>query len=476
MRKKHILVSGLAFLLVLLLASFCLAQQNTTLIPQDSDHIFFKNKTHVHVASSTVDEQTGEIVLNNVKFTWQPKRVAEIQTLQVVADPSYVNAFVTNKTLPTDNLNFKQILIAGLKFDDGQGSTVTIDKLLFEDGVFVGEFIKKFFNGTLEEINTDDHVSKCKNFTLLNLKAKLPQDKKDPLHCGIGKILIADNTNDHVSKFVIENLDFHDQEVKFVVEKTSIDNVNYPEAYRKLLSDDEIEKQLQLPNGVQNILTTLFLGDKPLVETVLLANMRITADNYLFTAGDMGFKTKNHNRLDLWLKGLELENIDQLGVQHPKNLAVNIQLGANVSPVDLVVDGKLALGNLWNLSIKVTPLIAEAAIKDLLVKMEDNGALAWLALNFSKPGQIDADITSILSDVEKSVGNDANAKVFMEALRTFLKKPGSLEMRSRYGEPIKLDQLETLLAKPADNFVLTATEGSAPLEEQVQKLAPAQTK
>ena len=154
---------------------------------------------------------------------------------------------------------------------------------------------------------------------------------------------------------------------------------------------------------------------------------------------------------------------------------MNIQLGANVSPVDLVVDGKLALGNLWNLSIKVTPLIAEAAIKDLLVKMEDNGALAWLALNFSKPGQIDADITSILSDVEKSVGN-ANAKVFMEALRTFLKKPGSLEMRSRYGEPIKLDQLETLLAKPADNFVLTATEGSAPLEEQVQKLAPAQTK
>ncbi|MBQ9536798.1 MAG: hypothetical protein IJU79_03305 [Desulfovibrionaceae bacterium] len=202
-----------------------------------------------------------------------------------------------------------------------------------------------------------------------------------------------------------------------------------------------------------------------------MSNIVCKTQKYQFRADTLDFETQQDNRLELWLKGLELENSEQFNLQLPGELFADLHLAATVTQDALVLDGNFSIGQHCAVSFQVTPLFEQAAIKDLMLRLKDNGALAWVALNLVAPDELATLINQMLSQLKDKVSDDIKGMIFIDAVRAFLQKPGSIELKSIYGLPIKLDELKARLAKPADNFVVTSTQGSVPLEEQVQMLA-----
>ncbi|MBQ9405370.1 MAG: hypothetical protein IJU37_01360 [Desulfovibrio sp.] len=230
----------------------------------------------------------------------------------------------------------------------------------------------------------------------------------------------------------------------------------------------------------------------PLVEKIRLGALRMKVEGQDVRLGEAGFDHSGgeKGRIAGFFQGLELPRglfkdtglllpdlkLDFRGsLEHPK--ADEEKHSYTLSAAGLA-DVSCALTLHGNASLLDEQALLLRSVSDVRLDVLDKGALAWIGRNMGGEARaVSQRLEHFLNDLAlNDLGwrDSPQNRKMLEDLRTFVRTPGRLELRSQPGERIGLLRLSELAGNPGALLTLRVTPGSVPLDRAILSLPGAE--
>ncbi|MBQ7586292.1 MAG: hypothetical protein IJU40_08610, partial [Desulfovibrionaceae bacterium] len=386
------------FLIIFLTLTLCLADQiqadpspGTVLQIEDL-------KVPVVIKAKKLEEKESTLILSDLELNF-PDLKAQIAELKLKMPLNVLNALLNSTPIPMGEEHFDQISLEDVKLLDPEGMALNLKQISLTNGSISSALLQDLGKGQIK-----DPLAFLKNLKYQKFNISKVNLDIDDLKINIGSFSLLKEEGslpEHFAQVLLENLDLQGDGFKLQNQKIALSNVNIPLPLESENGKPSTYELIDKAENNEDLMEACFFTERPIFSKLVLEKPVLEAENLYLKPEAIQFEVKGSNQLELFIKTMRLEGLNQMIPKVPAKITGDLTLNSQFKLGELVNSANLILPNWWNLTAKANTNLTNNTLSDIKLELSDLGGLAWLALNYSNQYQVEEDINQAMEGLSK---------------------------------------------------------------------------